>query len=37
VASLIWPSRTWTLAFDAFEPGEHTEVLAAPTLASSAG
>jgi predicted choloylglycine hydrolase len=37
VASFIWPSRTWTHAFDAFEPGEHTEVLAAPTLASSAG
>jgi predicted choloylglycine hydrolase len=36
-ASFVWPSRTWTLTFDAFEPGEHTELLAAPTIASSDG
>jgi predicted choloylglycine hydrolase len=37
VASFIWPSHTWSFAFDAFEQGERTEVLAAPPFASSAG
>jgi hypothetical protein len=36
-ASFIWPTRTWQLGFNAFEPGEHTEVLAEPTFAATAG
>jgi len=34
---LIWPTRVWELGFDRFEAGEHTEVLAEPTFATSAG
>jgi predicted choloylglycine hydrolase len=34
---LIWPTRVWDLGFDRFEAGEHTEVLAEPTFATSAG
>jgi len=34
---LIWPTHTWELGFDRFEAGEHTEVLAEPTFATSAG
>ena len=37
VASFIWPAMGWTLGFDRFEEGEHTEVLAEPTFATSAG
>jgi predicted choloylglycine hydrolase len=37
VASYIWPAMGWTLGFDRFEEGEHTEVLAEPTFATSAG
>jgi len=34
---LIWPTYVWELGFDRFEVGEHTEVLAEPTFATSAG
>jgi len=34
---LIWPTHVWELGFDRFEAGEHTEVLAEPTFATSAG
>jgi predicted choloylglycine hydrolase len=37
VAHFIWPAMAWTLGFDRFEEGEHTEVLAEPTFATSAG
>ena len=37
VARFRWPTRTWELGFDAFEAGEHTEVLAEPTFVTSAG
>jgi predicted choloylglycine hydrolase len=33
---LIWPTHTWELAFGRFDAGEHTEVLAEPTFATSA-
>ncbi len=34
---LIWPTHVWELGFQRFEAGEHTEVLAEPTFATSAG
>jgi predicted choloylglycine hydrolase len=34
---LIWPTHLWQFGFDRFEAGEHTEVLAEPTFATSAG
>jgi predicted choloylglycine hydrolase len=34
---LMWPTHVWELGFDGFEPGAHTEVLAEPTFAASAG
>lgn len=34
---LIWPTHTWDLGFDRFQAGTHTEVLAEPTFATSAG
>jgi predicted choloylglycine hydrolase len=37
VAHFIWPAMAWTLGFDRFEEGEHTEVLAEPTFATSGG
>jgi len=37
IARYIWPTRTWQLGFNAFEAGEHTEVLAEPTFVTSAG
>jgi predicted choloylglycine hydrolase len=37
VAHFVWPAMAWTLGFDRFEEGEHTEVLAEPTFATSAG
>jgi predicted choloylglycine hydrolase len=37
VARYRWPTRTWELGFDRFDPGEHTEVLAEPTFDTSAG
>jgi predicted choloylglycine hydrolase len=37
IARYRWPTMTWQLGFDAFEQGEHTEVLAEPTFATSAG
>jgi predicted choloylglycine hydrolase len=37
VARFIWPAMSWTLGFDRFDEGEHTEVLAEPTFATSAG
>jgi predicted choloylglycine hydrolase len=33
----IWPAKVWELGFDSFLEGEHTEVLAEPTFATSAG
>ena len=33
----IWPTQVWELGFERFEAGEHTEVLAEPTFATSAG
>ena len=36
-ARFVWPARSWELGFDRFEEGEHTEVLAEPTFATSAG
>ena len=36
-AQYVWPARTWHLGFDDFEEGEHTEVLAEPTFATSSG
>jgi predicted choloylglycine hydrolase len=36
VGRLIWPTRVWELGFARFEAGEHTEVLAEPTFATSA-
>jgi len=33
----IWPAKVWELGFDSFVEGEHTEVLAEPTFATSAG
>jgi predicted choloylglycine hydrolase len=36
VMRLMWPMHVWELGFDRFEPGEHTEVLAEPTFATSA-
>jgi len=37
VARYIWPAMAWDLGFDSFTDGEHTEVLAEPTFATSAG
>ena len=37
VVRLIWPTHVWELGFQRFEAGEHTEVLAEPTFATSAG
>lgn len=37
VIRLIWPTHIWDLGFDRFDPGEHTEVLAEPSFATSAG
>jgi predicted choloylglycine hydrolase len=37
VAHFVWPAMAWPLGFDRFEEGEHTEVLAEPTFATSAG
>lgn len=37
IARYVWPSRSWQLGFDDFSEGEHTEVLAEPTFATSAG
>lgn len=37
LAQYVWPAMAWTLGFDRFEEGEHTEVLAEPTFATSAG
>jgi predicted choloylglycine hydrolase len=37
VVRLIWPTHVWELGFERFEAGEHTEVLAEPTFATSAG
>ena len=37
VVRLIWPTQVWELGFQRFEAGEHTEVLAEPTFATSAG
>ena len=37
VVRLIWPTHVWELGFERFESGEHTEVLAEPTFATSAG
>jgi predicted choloylglycine hydrolase len=37
VARYIWPAMSWDLGFDSFTDGEHTEVLAEPTFATSAG
>ena len=37
VARYIWPANVWELGFDSFVEGEHTEVLAEPTFATSAG
>jgi predicted choloylglycine hydrolase len=36
VVRLIWPTKVWELGFRRFEAGEHTEVLAEPTFATSA-
>jgi len=36
-ARFVWPAMSWPLGFDHFDEGEHTEVLAEPTFASSAG
>ena len=36
-ANFIWPAMSWQLGFDRFDEGEHTEVLAEPTFATSAG
>ena len=36
VVRLIWPTHVWELGFQRFEAGEHTEVLAEPTFATSA-
>jgi predicted choloylglycine hydrolase len=36
VVRLIWPTQVWELGFERFEAGEHTEVLAEPTFATSA-
>jgi len=36
-ARFIWPAMSWDLGFDSFVDGEHTEVLAEPTFATSAG
>ena len=36
-ARYIWPAKVWELGFDSFVEGEHTEVLAEPTFATSAG
>jgi predicted choloylglycine hydrolase len=33
-AELRWPTARWALGFDAFEEGEHVEVLAEPTFAN---
>jgi len=37
VAEYRWPSTSWELGFEAFTEGEHTEVLAEPEFATSAG
>ncbi len=37
VVRLIWPTQVWELGFERFKAGEHTEVLAEPTFATSAG
>jgi predicted choloylglycine hydrolase len=37
VARYIWPAQMWELGFASFVEGEHTEVLAEPTFATSAG
>jgi predicted choloylglycine hydrolase len=37
VVRLIWPTHVWELRVQRFEAGEHTEVLAEPTFATSAG
>jgi len=37
IAHFVWPAMAWPLGFDRFEEGEHTEVLAEPTFATSAG
>jgi predicted choloylglycine hydrolase len=34
---LLWPTHVWDLGFGRFVPSEHTEVLAEPTFATSAG
>jgi predicted choloylglycine hydrolase len=34
---LLWPTHVWELGFDRFDASEHTEVLAEPTFATSAG
>jgi predicted choloylglycine hydrolase len=36
VVRLIWPTKVWELGFRRFDAGEHTEVLAEPTFATSA-
>jgi predicted choloylglycine hydrolase len=36
IVRLIWPTKVWELGFQRFEAGEHTEVLAEPTFATSA-
>ena len=37
VVDYRWPTHTWRLGFGSFTETEHTEVLAEPTAADSAG
>ena len=37
VVDYRWPTHTWRLGFESFTQAEHTEVLAEPTAADSAG
>jgi predicted choloylglycine hydrolase len=37
VVDYLWPTSGWRLGFDAFEFGEHVEMLAEPTFAAAGG
>ena len=37
VVDYRWPTHTWRLGFGSYAQAEHTEVLAEPTTADSAG